>query len=321
MSDKAAQFPLVDISGYLNPTSPEDKAQVIAQIRDAFKTVGFFQCTGHGVPVSLQRDMFKSIERFFSQPKEQKMEISVFKSRCRRGYEASGAHSRDGKAMPDAKESYYFCEDDPEVEMGGIYGPNQWPSLPEDEFRKPVWEYYQKTAAMGRLLWEILIQGLDRSPSTMERFSKRPLIGMNLLRYPSPEDTAEGQFGLGAHNDWGGITVLLQEPGKDALEVWLEDEKEWVSVPAVEDRFVINCGDMLAGWSGDVYKAVHHRVVNKAPVERSSAVTAWHGDIFATNPFEEPGKSKETVGHLFVKRFQKQMKPSKELLAAIGVEA
>lgn len=104
MSDKAANFPLVDISGYLNPTCPEDKAKVIAQIRDAFKTVGFFQCTGHGVPVSLQRDMFKSLERFYHQPKEQKMEVSVFKSRCRRGYEASGAHSRDGKAMPDAKE-------------------------------------------------------------------------------------------------------------------------------------------------------------------------------------------------------------------------
>jgi isopenicillin N synthase-like dioxygenase len=104
MSDKAAQFPLIDISGYLNPTSPEDKAKVIAQVRDAFKTVGFFQCTGHGIPVSLQRTMFKAIELFYSQPKEKKMEISVFKSRCRRGYEASGAHSRDGKAMPDAKE-------------------------------------------------------------------------------------------------------------------------------------------------------------------------------------------------------------------------
>jgi isopenicillin N synthase-like dioxygenase len=155
----------------------------------------------------------------------------------------------------------------------------------------------------------------------MERFSKRPLIGMGLQCYPSPEDTAEGQFGLGAHNDWGGIMVLLPEPGKDALEVWLENEKEWVGVPAVEDRFVINCGDMLAGWSGDVYKAVHHRVVNKAPVRRYSAVTAWHGDIFATNPFEEYGATKETVGHLFIKRFQDQMKPSKELLTAIGIEA
>lgn len=104
MSEMAVQFPLVDVSGYINPTSPEDKAEVVAQIRDAFKTFGFFQCTGHGVPVSLQRAMFKSLERFFSLPKEEKMEISVFKSPCRRGYEAPGAHSRDGKAIPDAKE-------------------------------------------------------------------------------------------------------------------------------------------------------------------------------------------------------------------------
>lgn len=104
MSEKAAQFPLVDISGYTNPTSPEDKAQVVEQIRDAFKTYGFFQCTGHGVPVSLQREMFKALERFYSLPKEEKMELSVHKSPCRRGYEASGVHSRDGKAMPDAKE-------------------------------------------------------------------------------------------------------------------------------------------------------------------------------------------------------------------------
>lgn len=104
MSGKAAQFPLIDISGYINPSSPEERAQVVAQIRDAFKTYGFFQCTGHGVPVSLQREMFKSLERFYNLPKEEKMEISVHKSPCRRGYEASGVHSRDGKAIPDAKE-------------------------------------------------------------------------------------------------------------------------------------------------------------------------------------------------------------------------
>jgi isopenicillin N synthase-like dioxygenase len=203
--------------------------------------------------------------------------------------------------------------------MSGFYGPNLWPPLPEDKFRDPVWDYYQKTSQLGKTVWEILLEGLGYSTDLLEAFAKRPLVQMKMIRYPAPAATLPGQFGVGAHNDFGGVTVLLQQPGKEGLEVWLEKQEKWLTVPVYKDVYVINCGDMVMNWSGGRYKSVKHRVINKAQTERLSCATFWHGDALATNPLNPDDPGKETVGKLLVKRFKKQMSIHKEGLAQVGM--
>jgi len=131
---------------------------------------------------------------------------------------------------------------------------------------------------------------------------------MKMIRYPPQGLTKAGQFGVGPHTDFGGVTVLLQQAGREGLEVWHAKKEEWVSIPAPEDVMVINVGDMLMNWSGGEYKSAKHRVINKAEGdgERISIATFWHGDVEATNPFNPNDPSKETVGDLLVKRFGKQ---------------
>jgi isopenicillin N synthase-like dioxygenase len=63
-----------------------------------------FQVKGHGIPESLQEELFRSLNLLFSMPKEEKMKLSYLENACRRGYEASGMSLREGDAMPDAKE-------------------------------------------------------------------------------------------------------------------------------------------------------------------------------------------------------------------------
>ena len=204
------------------------------------------------------------------------------------------------------------------MEFSGFHGPNVWPNLPEEDFRSPVWAYYQQTSQLGKTIWEILLQGLGYSTDLMEAFAKRPLVPMKMIHYPAPRATLPGQFGVGAHNDFGGVTVLLQQPGKEGLEVWFEEQKRWLEVPSYEDVYVINCGDMIMNWSGGQYKSVRHRVINKAETERLSCATFWHGDVFATNPLNPDSPQKETVGQLLVKRFRNQMSFHKEGLAQVG---
>lgn len=103
MSDKM-NLPIIDLSGYLNPESLEDRERVIAQVRDASRQYGFFQVRGHGVPPSLQHDLIRSMGNLFSLPKEKKLEMSFLKNPCRRGYEAAGMSLREGDLLPDAKE-------------------------------------------------------------------------------------------------------------------------------------------------------------------------------------------------------------------------
>ncbi|KAJ2972170.1 hypothetical protein NUW58_g9239 [Xylaria curta] len=319
MSMHEIKLPIIDLSDYLFSDSPDRKADVIAQVRDACKQFGFFQLKGHGIPLTLQHELLKSLDTLFKMPAEEKLKLSYLENPCRRGYEASGMSMRDGDPLPDSKEAYYIGREDPVVELSGFYGPNLWPNLPENEFRGPVWEYYQQTSKLGRCIWEVLLQGLGYSTDVMETFARRPLVQMKLIRYPPPKSTLPGQFGVGAHNDFGGVTVLLQQPGKEGLEVWLEDRQAWLSIPAQEDVFVINCGDMIMKWSGGRYKSVKHRVINKSDAERLSCATFWHGDVFATNPLNPDDESKETVGQLLVKRFRNQMSLPKEGLAQVGM--
>lgn len=104
MSADGLQLPLIDLSGYINPTSEKDKEKVIAQVRDACEQYGFFQVKGHGVPLSLQNALLDSLDKLFSMPKEEKLKLSYLNNPSRRGYEASGMSMRDGDPMPDAKE-------------------------------------------------------------------------------------------------------------------------------------------------------------------------------------------------------------------------
>lgn len=148
------------------------------------------------------------------------------------------------------------------MELSGFYGPNVWPDLPETDFRGPVWSYYEKTSDLGKTIWSILLEGLGQPLSLVEQFAKRPIVPMKMIRYPPHSQAAAGQFGIGAHTDFGGITILFQQPGKDGLEVWHEGREEWIGVPALEDVYVINCGDMVQRWSGQAYKSARHRVIN-----------------------------------------------------------
>jgi len=322
MTADEVSLPLIDLSGYINPKSPGDRERVIAEVRDACAQYGFFQTKGHGIPLSLQKQLLQSIDTLFNMPKEEKRKLSFLENVSRRGYEESGMSIRDGDPLPDSKEAYYIGREDPVVEHAGFYGPNVWPPLPEEQFRKPVWEYYEATRDLGELIWEILLQGLGHPTSLMEAFAKKPMVVMKMIRYPPLAKTLPGQFGVGAHTDFGGVTVLLQEPNKHGLEVWVEEKQAWLPVKAMEDVYVINCGDMIMKWSGGRYKSAKHRVINKADNEsRLSCATFFHGDIFATNPLNPDDPNKETVGQLLVKRFRNQFSFHSELKAEVGAPA
>lgn len=97
-------LPLVDLSGYLNPKSPEDRARVIAEVFEACAQYGFFQVKGHGIPLDLQKKQLQSIDTLFNLPREEKRKLSFLENPCRRGYEESGMSLREGDALPDSKE-------------------------------------------------------------------------------------------------------------------------------------------------------------------------------------------------------------------------
>ncbi|KAH7032561.1 2OG-Fe(II) oxygenase [Microdochium trichocladiopsis] len=318
-STSPVNFPLIDLGPYLKKgATPEDIAGVVAEVRAACQQFGFFQVKNHGVPLDSQYALLDALRNFFGLPAEEKAKLSFLENPGRRGYESSGMTVRVGDKLPDAKEAYYIGREEPVVVPPGFHCPNVWPSqLPSDKFRDPVWKYYEETGHLGRTIWEILLLGLNQDPKQiMDKFTSRPIVQMKMIRYPPFSTTSPGQFGVGPHTDFGGVTVLLQQPGKGGLEVFYEETQEWLAVPSIEDIYIINCGDMIQSWSGGVYRSAKHRVINLPENgDRLSCATFWHGDVDATNPMNPDDPDKSTIGQLLYKRFGSQFSLRKEVFA------
>jgi isopenicillin N synthase-like dioxygenase len=102
----------------------------------------------------------------------------------------------------------------------------------------------------------------------------------------------------------------------------VEDKQAWLPVQALEDVYVINCGDMIMNWSGQRFKSAKHRVINKADNEaRLSCATFFHGDVYATNPLNPEDPDRSTVGQLLIKRFKNQFSLPKDAIKKVDGES
>lgn len=102
---------------------------------------------------------------------------------------------------------------------------------------------------------------------------------MRLLHYPlAVKDTLKTQLGASAHTDFGAITLLLtdENPGLEVLDSLNNEKRE---IEPNLDACVVNIGDMLSMWTGDLYKSSLHRVINKNPTDRYSVVFFFDGNI------------------------------------------
>ena len=71
--------PILDFSSFYGGDS-EAKAKLVEQVRECCLYNGFFQITGHRVPLGLQRRVMDCSKRFFDLPVEEKLQIdkSIF---------------------------------------------------------------------------------------------------------------------------------------------------------------------------------------------------------------------------------------------------
>jgi isopenicillin N synthase-like dioxygenase len=71
----------------------------------------------------------------------------------------------------------------------------------------------------------------------------------------------------------------LQQPGQHGLQVWYPPTKSWIPVPAREDVFIVNVGDLLDKWTKGVYRSAVHRVLNVSETDRYSVPFFYLGNL------------------------------------------
>ncbi|RWL14130.1 MAG: isopenicillin N synthase family oxygenase [Mesorhizobium sp.] len=259
------KLPVVDIAPLLDGSN---KQRVAKEIHWALSNTGFMYVKNHGIPQDYVDSVFDVSRRFFDLPMSQKMALHISKSDVAlRGYiEPFGENTDPGKTK-DLKE----CIDiGPERLMleGPFFGPNQWPSsLPE--FRELTYGYHQKMVGLAKKILQGIALSLDLSESYFQSFMRNPISIQRLLHYP-PQSGYIGEeiIGIGAHTDYGNLTILAQDD-VGGLQVMNRDG-DWVEGIPIQGTFVINIGDLIQRLTNDRYLANMHRVVNASGRERYS---------------------------------------------------
>lgn len=276
--------PIIDFSPFYGQDQ-NAKDSLIQQVRSACKIFGFFQITNHRVPESLQQDILKQSELFFKLALQTKEKYNKDIGGFNRGYERLRAQNFEKKTKGDLKEGFYFGTnlslDHPYVVEGKInLGPNKYPEDVADPeaFKATTDSYFKAVEKLAHDILRVLAATLDLDEDFFKGYIDTPIAILRLLHYPpQPADASPDERGIGAHTDFGGITILLQDM-IGGLQVWNRENSTWVDVKPLEGAFVVNLGNMMMRWTNDRYVSNLHRVINKTGHERYSVPFFFSGN-------------------------------------------
>ncbi|OAR05656.1 hypothetical protein LLEC1_04915 [Akanthomyces lecanii] len=266
------EIPVIDVSGYFTGSEPE-KQHIARELHAACCAPGFFQITGHTVPAELQQRLLSVLPSFFALPQEKKAALHRSNSKCLRGYEQVGAQKLE-KPFADQKEGFMIGHELPE-DSGYLRGPNQWPDEADvPSFQATFTEYFAAVHDLSISLFRMIALSLDLRENYFDDFVssgqwKERLINVfkaiamcRAHRYPPATPAkAERSRGIGAHTDFGALTLLLQD-NLGGLEVFHRPTENWISVKPIKDAYVVNIGDMLERWTNQKYSSTMHRVIS-----------------------------------------------------------
>jgi len=257
-------LPVINIQSFINGSKNFDS--LIKQVDKTCREVGFFYLTGHGVSQSLVEDSISIAREYFNLPLEEKNKISILNSKTYRGYQILGQNitqakrdwhegidmfSEEGVSVP-----YQYDPSKP------IHGPNQWPEYPT-KFRPIFEQYIQEMQKLGEQIMKLIALALDQEIDFFSKYTNKGYWGIRIISYPplpsnKSDDVGDG---TGIHSDYGCLTIVNQNNATFGLQVQ-NTQGEWITANPIPGTFVINLGDMLAIWTGGVYKSTPHRVIH-----------------------------------------------------------
>jgi isopenicillin N synthase-like dioxygenase len=261
--------PVVDLT---SPDGPK-------QLDDACRTIGFMSVVGHDVDPAIVAEMLAATDEFFALPLEVKMRYRSPRPDINRGYAAKGTEGLtyslgvDGRP-PDLFEAFNIG---PETAPLGLesrreFAANIWPvevpSLPA-----ALATYFGVMAGLSARITRLfaIALGLDEAFFVDKTDHSTNTIRVNHYeRAPGEPDPVEGQQRMGAHTDYGIVTVLYADRVA-GLQIVGPDGR-WHEVLPPEGAFLCNLGDLLAQWTNDRWRSTLHRVVPPSRWWKGAAV-------------------------------------------------
>ncbi|KAJ5266647.1 leucoanthocyanidin dioxygenase [Penicillium angulare] len=262
--------------------TPEQRAEVSAELLKTLKTKGCAKLKNHGIPDELVYGLFDQTRRFFSLPLEDKMLAKhPPEANPNRGYSFVGQESVSGisgfeKGLPQGK----FVRDIKEtVDYGSATDnlvENQW--VPEDKipgYRSFMEDFYDRCFKVELEILAALATALGISESDMVMLHNKAENEFRILHYPAipASELADGTATrIAEHTDFGSITMLFQD-SVGGLQV--ENQQNLGVFEGVESSnktdIILNIGDSFQRLTNDTFRAACHRVTYPPTVKVGSA--------------------------------------------------
>ncbi len=297
----ATALPRIDAAILRDQTHPE-RSRVLEEIRRAATETGFMTVGNTTIGAAEIADLIETYRAFFKQSAAQKATVDMAKTGANRGWGAPLSEQVDPEANPDYKEvfdcGFELPPGDPEAGLS-VYAPNQWPDRP-DGFRERIEAYYAKASEVALMLLGAVAEAIGEPADYFDRRFSKPMALLRGNYYPArPEWAGDKDFGIGAHTDYGCLTLLATD-GAPGLEVQLHDGS-WLPVQVPVGEFVINFGEMLEMWTGGRVVATPHRV--KGTAEERISIPLFFNPNFDTNVAPIGSGQVITAGDHLTRRF------------------
>jgi len=300
------KLPSIDISSFFNPSATlEDQRRTAQAVDSAASELGFMQIVGHGIPENVLANLKKAMDDFFGQTLAAKSVWRPSDASVNRGY--SGplteklSYSMGVVSPPDLFEAFNMGSSAgmfPQLSLSTQdYPENIWPVSPAN-FQPAVQEWFEQAGFVARKMTRIFEVALDLPGNYFVPFQDHSLDVLRVNNYDiSPEiakqlSDANGQLqlgkdqqGMGAHTDYGIVTVLWADAVSPGIQV-MDALGHWHEFIPEPDALLINLGDLMARWTNNRWLSSLHRVpppVNSEgkPVRRRSAAYFHDGNADA----------------------------------------
>lgn len=266
------EVPVLDITP-LRCGDVAARRRLAGEIDRACRDIGFLVISGHSVSEDLLAEVTAVSRAFFALETEEKLRIARPAPDIARGYIGLGAESVARSqgvldAPGDLNESLMIGPVDvPDAPYyhapaaGQHFYPNLWPAWPTT-LRLLYERCFRELSHLAATIMRGFALALDLDEGFFDPLIDRHISRLRVRRYPAQlTPPAPGQLRVGAHRDYGSLTILRTEDAPGGLQVFTR-AGEWLDVPIIPETFIINIGELMARWTNDRWIATLHRVVN-----------------------------------------------------------
>ena len=291
METKGAELsvPIIDLANW-REGSIETRSTLIAEVDQHLQAIGFLVVKNHGIPEHIRQGARQAAKAFFeledSIKKQYAPTTSAYRGWIAQGLESNASSygvSENGEAIVDIKEAFsvgpvFEGFENYQQAAPRWYADNIWPDEHVPGFRHAMVAWWHAADFLTKELLEILTSALELEADWVTKHCNYPMATITANTYP--EMNHESGWRVGAHTDFGTITVLDRDKN-NGLQIEMSPG-EWQDAPHIENALIINLGSLMVNLSRQRWKANPHRVVARPHAPKSLSLIYFHDPNFDT---------------------------------------